>query len=49
MEINSEAAISSKEMSVVIAFLIDVGATFLCQVSYVVMKLAHVDADKYQT
>ena len=36
-------------MSVVAAFLIDVGATFLCQVSYVVMKLAHIDSDKYQT
>ena len=48
MEINSEA-ISPKEMSVVIAFLIDVGATFLCQLSFVMMKLAHVDADKYQT
>ena len=46
MEINTEA-VSSKEMSVVMAFSIDVGATFLCQVSYVVMKLAHVDADKY--
>ena len=48
MEINSEA-ISPKEMSVVVAFLIDFGGTFLCQVSYFVMKLAHVDADKYQT
>ena len=45
MEINSEAT-SSKEMSVVMAFLIDVGATFLCQVSYVVMKLHHMDNDK---
>ena len=45
MEVNSEAT-SSKEMSVVLAFLIDVGATFLCQVSYVVMKLHHMDNDK---
>ena len=42
MEINSEAA----QMSVVVAFMIDIGATFLCQVSYVVMKLAHIDSDK---
>ena len=33
-------------MSVVTAFTIDVGATLLCQLSYIMMKFAHNDAEK---
>lgn len=35
-------------MSVCMAFSIDVGATLLCQLSYIMMKFAHIDAEKSQ-
>ena len=38
----------SSQMSVVTAFCIDVGATLLCQLSYIMMKFAHIDAEKNQ-
>ena len=38
----------AKQMSVVTAFTIDVGATLLCQISYIMMKFAHIDAEKTQ-
>ena len=39
---------ANKQMSVVTAFSIDVGATLLCQLSYIMMKFAHIDAEKSQ-
>ena len=38
----------ANQMSVVTAFIIDVGATLLCQLSYILMKFAHIDAEKSQ-
>ena len=38
----------ANQMSVVTAFIIDVGATLLCQMSYILMKFAHIDAEKSQ-
>lgn len=36
-------------MSVTTAFFIDVFATLVCQTSYVLMKFAHIDAEKKQS
>lgn len=40
--------VQENQLSVVTAFIIDVFATLLCQLSYIVMKFAHIDADKRQ-
>ena len=41
-----ETSSSENQMSVVTAFTIDVGATLLSQIAYIMMKFAHIDADK---
>ena len=38
--------VQTKQMSVVTAFSIDIGATLLCQLSFILMKFAHIDAEK---
>ena len=38
--------VEEKHMSATTAFVIDLGGTFLCQLSYLLMKKAHVDVEK---